>query len=252
MRPDTSARPTPIYAVASGKGGVGKTSLTANMAYLLAKQGKKVLVMDGDTGLANLDVQLNLKPQRDLGHVIAGTATLDDVVLPTEAGFHLIPGRSGQTNLANLPLAGLHNLVSGLRALSGNYHAVFIDVAAGIHHQALGFCAAADHTLLVTTPDPAALTDAYALVKLLWKDHGIANSHLIINQATAREANAVHGKLQQAAEHFLGLAHLPLLGRVPPCRQFAGAVRLHQLAAVAYPNSPAVEAMANLLPHLPR
>lgn len=242
----------PLYAVSSGKGGVGKTSLTATMAYLLAKQGKNVLVMDGDTGLANLDVQLNIHPATDLGHVIAGTATLADAIIPTPAGFHLIAGRSGQSNLANLPLAGVHNLVASLRSVAGNYHAVFIDIAAGIHHQALGFCAAADHTLLVTTPDPAAFTDAYALLKLLWKDHGMANCHLIVNQASTREAAQVHGKLQQAAEHFLGLPNLPMLGHVPPCRQFAGAVRLHQLAAMAYPNSPAVEAVAALLPRLPR
>lgn len=247
-----AAKPTPVYAVASGKGGVGKTSLTLTMAYLLAKQRKKVLLLDGDTGLANLDVQLNLKPAKDLGHVLAGHATINDVVMPTGLGFDLIPGRSGNTTLANLPMAGVHNLVSSLRGLAGGYDAVFIDVAAGVHQQALAFCAAADATLLVTTPDPSALTDAYALAKLLWKDHGIANAHLIVNQATAREAADVHGKLLQAAEHFLGLAHLPLLGRVPPCRQFAGAVKLHQLAAIAYPNSPAVAAVAEFLPKLPR
>ena len=249
---DAAATHTPLYAVASGKGGVGKTSLTLNMATLLARQGKKVLVFDGDTGLANLDVQLNLKPPHDLLDVFTGRKTLADIVVPTPQGFSFIPGRAGHGGLANLPLAAIGKLMAELRAVANGYTHAFVDVAAGVHHQALALCAAADHTLLVTTPDPSAFTDAYALLKLLWKDHGLANAHLVINQASAREAQQIHKKLEQAAEHFLGLPEVPLLGHVPPCRQYAGAVKLHQVAAVAYPNSAAVTAIGAWLGKLPR
>jgi flagellar biosynthesis protein FlhG len=244
--------PTPLYAVASGKGGVGKTSLTLNMATLLARQGKKVLVFDGDTGLANLDVQLNIKPQYDLLDVFTGRKTLAETIVKTPQGMSFIPGRSGHGGLANLPLAAINKLMAELRAIAGEYTHAFIDVAAGVHQQALALCAAADYTLLVTTPDPSAFTDAYALLKLLWKDHGLANCRLIINQASAREAEQIHKKLEQAAEHFLGLPEVPLLGHVPPCRQYASAVKMHQLAAVAFPTSSAVAALEVIVPKLPR
>lgn len=242
---------TPVYAIASGKGGVGKTSFTLNLATLLARHGKRVLVIDGDTGLANLDVQLNLHPERDLGHVVNGQWLLSESITPTPYKFDLVAGRAGDAHLANLPHAQVQKLMSDARALTG-YDVVLVDVAAGVHHQALAMCAAVDFTLLLTTPDPAAFTDAYALLKLLWKDHGLANAHLIVNQASAREAAGIHQRLKQAAEHFLGLPDLPLLGHVPPCRQYASAVKLHQLAAVAYPSSPAVEAIGKLARVLPR
>ncbi|MFZ2587116.1 MAG: AAA family ATPase, partial [Alphaproteobacteria bacterium] len=168
--------PSRVYAIASGKGGVGKTSFTLNLATQLAKQGKKVLVVDGDTGLANLDVQLNIKPAYDIGHVLAGQATVAQALTPTPQGFTLLAGRAGDAHLANLPLPSLHSLISNVR--NAGFPIVLIDISAGIHTQALAFCAAADTTLLLTTPDPAAFTDAYALLKLLWANHGVANAHL--------------------------------------------------------------------------
>lgn len=251
-RPTTNdQRPTPLYAIASGKGGVGKTSFTLNLATLLAKQGKKVLVLDGDTGLANLDVQLNIKPTHDLSHVISGTCTLEHAITPTPQGFSIIAGRAGDNRLANLPLPDLHKLLTTLRTVGQTYDITLIDIAAGIHTQALAMCAAADSTLLLTTPDPAAFTDAYALLKLLYANHGIANASLIVNQASAREGQHIHTKLHTAASHFLGLPDLPYLGHIPPCRQYASAVKMHQLASIAYPNSPAVEAIAKLAKLLP-
>lgn len=237
-----------LYTIASGKGGVGKTSFTVNLATQLAKQGHKVLVLDGDTGLANLDVQLNLQPQYDLSHVLAGTHTLEEVITPTPQGFGLIAGRAGHAGLAGLSLPKLTQWLTDTRTLATQhgYTHILIDAAAGIAPQTLAMCAQANHTLLVTTPDPASLTDAYALIKLLHLQHGVANSSLIVNQANAMETKAVHSKLTQAAEHFLKLPPLPLLASIPADKNWAQAIRLHQLASTAFPATASVESIANL------
>lgn len=254
----------PMYAVASGKGGVGKTSLTLNMAALLARQGHKVLLLDADTGLANLDVQLNLQPGKDLAHVVAGQATLAEVLLhipqltpekigPSNGGsVTLIPGRAGHAALANVPLPALTMLLEEVRSLATaeGFTVILIDVAAGIAPAQLIFCAVATATLLVVSPDPSSLTDAYALIKLLWQQNGIANTRLIINMASAREADEVHTRLNAAATGFLKLAPLPMLGHIPLCRQFSSAVRLHKLAAIAYPDAPSVAAIAAITKQL--
>jgi flagellar biosynthesis protein FlhG len=246
----TQSRMTPVYAVASGKGGVGKTSLTLTMATLWAKQGKRVLVVDGDVGLANIDVQLNLKPNKDLGDVLAGKATLLETVVKTPLGFEVVPGRSGHGGLANLPMAAVQLVLRQVRALAPDYDVVLVDVAAGVGATELALCAGCDAVLVITTPDPSAYTDAYALVKLLWKEHGLAHGRVVVNMASAREGADIHKRLAQAAEHFLGLPDLAYAGHVPPCRQYAQAVKLHQLPVVAFPNSPAVVAVGKIIAEL--
>lgn len=247
-----------VLAVASGKGGVGKTSLTLTLATLLARKGRRVLLLDGDTGLANLDVQLNLQPEKDLSHVLSGAATLEEIALPIpqltfgKGTVTLLPGRAGHIGMANATLPALNKLMADVRTFAQTqaYDVVLVDVAAGIGEAQLTLCAQADSTLLVTTPDPSALTDAYALIKLLWQQHGTANTRLIVTIATAREGAYVHQRLTTATETFLKLPPLPLLGIIPACKQYATAVRQHQLVAVAYPNAPAVAAVEELLTKL--
>jgi flagellar biosynthesis protein FlhG len=249
----------PVYAVASGKGGVGKTGITLTMATTLAKKGKRVLLLDGDTGLANLDVQLNLQPKRDLAHVLSGESTLRDIALPvpqlafpqkdgTTGQVTLLPGRAGHAGLANVTQPALLNMVNALHALveEDAYDAAFIDVAAGIAPTQLTLCAQAHQTLLVTTPDPSAITDAYALIKLMWQQYATANARLIVNMASAAEGEYVHQRLTTAVEKFLKLPPLPLRGIVPTCKTYATAVREHRIAAIAHPNSHAVQAIARI------
>lgn len=243
---------TPVYAIASGKGGVGKTSLTLNLATVLAKQGHHVLLLDGDTGLANLDVQLNVQPERDLAHVLAGQATLSDILLPipqlttTKGSVTLIPGRAGHAGLTNVTQPQLTTLLNDLHTLAQNYTMTLIDVAAGVAPAQLLMCAQATSTLLVTTPDPSSLTDAYALIKLLWQQHGTSNTRIIVNQASKTEAASVHTRLTTAAEKFLQLPPLPLLGFIPSDRLYATAVKSQQIAAITFPHCPAVEAIEKL------
>lgn len=229
-----------LYTIASGKGGVGKTSLTLNLATLLAQSGKKVLVVDGDTGLANADVQLNIKPDFDLAHTLNGEKTLADIITPTAYGFGFIAGRSGHPGLTSLPLPTLTNWLNDLRALGDRYDVILLDAAAGITAPTLLMAAQSKATLLITTPDPSSLTDAYALLKMLWYHHSCSNAQLIVNQATAREAALVHKRLSTAATQFLKLPALPMLGHIPSCKYYSSAVKNHQLAAQAFASSPAL------------
>lgn len=248
----------PVYAVASGKGGVGKTSLTLNLAAVLAKQGHKVLLLDGDTGLANLDVQLNVQPERDLAHYLAGQATLSDILLPIpqlttpKGSVTLIPGRAGHAGLTNVTQPQLSTLLTDLHTLAQaeQFTTTLIDVAAGVAPAQLLMCAQATATLLVTTPDPSSLTDAYALIKLLWQQHGTSNTRLIANQASKTEALQVHTRITTAAEKFLQLPPIPLLGQVPADRLYAAAVKSQQLAAVSFPQSTAVDAITAIATNL--
>lgn len=240
-----------LYAIASGKGGVGKTGITVNLATLLARKGRKVLVFDGDTGLANLDVQLNIKPERDLAHYITGQFALRHVITKTPQGFDFIAGRAGHQGLVNLPLPKLTTILNELRAMGDTYDTILLDVAAGVAPQALILCAQADATLLIATPDPSSLTDAYALIKLMWQDNATANAHLIVNQATERDAAQVHQRISGAMQQFLRLPAIKLLGHVPPDRLYATAVKSHQLACEAFPSCPAVKALSEILPNLP-
>lgn len=243
---------TPVLAIASGKGGVGKTSLTLNLATVLARQGHNVLLLDGDTGLANLDVQLNLQPEKDLAHVLAGQATLSDIMLPvpklasTKGTVTLIPGRAGHSGLANVTQPQLTTLLTDLHTLSSQFTITLIDVAAGVAPAQLLMCAQSTSTLLVTTPDPSSLTDAYALIKLLWQNHGTSNTRLIVNQASKTEGSQVHTRLTTAAEKFLQLPPLPLLGVIPADKLYSTAVKSQQIAALSYPQSTAVTAIETL------
>lgn len=240
-----------IYAIASGKGGVGKTGFTINLAAALGRLGKKVLVFDGDTGLANLDVQLNIKPEKDLAAALVHNVPLPELITATPYGFAFIAGQAGHTGLANLPQGRLTGLLAELRTQTENYDVILLDVAAGIAPQTLLMCAQADSTLLVATPDPSSLTDAYALIKVLWQTQGVANCLLVVNQAGKREGEMVHTRLTTAAENFLKLAPLAHLGTIPHDASYASAVRMHRLAFQAFPGCAAVKAVDDIATRLP-
>jgi flagellar biosynthesis protein FlhG len=235
-----------LYTIASGKGGVGKTSLTLNLAASAGQLGKRVLVVDGDTGLANADVQLNLRPQYDLADALIAQKPLAEIITPTPYSFDLIAGRAGHSGLAGLLLPTLSNWLNELRDLGNLYDIILLDAAAGISPHTLLMCAQSTKTLLLTTPDPSSLTDAYALLKMLWQNHTCSNAQLVVNQATAREGALVHKRLTTAAEQFLKLPPLPLIGNIPSCKYFSQAVKNHQLAFASFPHSPALQEVRNL------
>lgn len=237
---------TPIIAMASGKGGAGKTGMTLNLATLLANQGLKVLVFDGDMGLGNVDVQLGLTPHKDLGHVISGQATLEDVISKSERGFWVIPGRSGHEQLPFLTALEQRDILKDLRNVAGAFDVVLIDVAAGVGKEVLTFVDFADRTLLVTTPDPSSITDAYAVAKLLKVRYNKETCEVLVNNAgTDSEGRMTYEKMKTAADKFLGV-DLPLVGIVPHDRQYATAVKMQKVAAQAFPNCDAVKALTSI------
>lgn len=223
-----------IIAIASGKGGVGKTSLTLNMSRTLAKKGKKVLVLDGDLGLGNVDVQLGVTPNKDLSHVMAGTANLHEIILKTDLGFDIIPGRSGSDTLPFLTNIERHGIVKELGDIAEHYDYIFLDIAAGVGDEILVFSRIADYTALIATPDPSSITDAYAVIKMLKLRHDITNCKIIINQATSEvDALRTYEKLKIATERFLQL-DTPLIGYVTQDTNYMQAVRMQKLTVDAF------------------
>ncbi len=197
-----------IIAVASGKGGVGKTWFSITLAHALAKSGKSVLLFDGDLGLANVDVQLGLMPKRDLNDVIRGRLMLEHVVQKyDDGGFDIIAGRSGQASLSALPSQRLLMLRDQLMSLSEKYDVVIIDLGAGVDRTVRMFSAMATRTLLVTTDEPTSLTDAYAFIKL-GNAAGISKYvNIVVNMAASTiEGEKTYKTLLKACENFLRLS----------------------------------------------
>jgi len=239
-----------VLAVASGKGGVGKTNLVANLGTVLARRGCRVTILDADFGLANLDILLNLNPARNLGHVLRGEASAAEVVVEAADGLRVIPGASGVEALADLDPEERRGLLAALAPLTGGQDLVLVDAAAGIGRNVLDLCRAAGEVLLVTNAEPTSLTDAYGLLKVLWNRDGAVAVRLVVNSvAGAEEARAVHAKLDQVVARFLS-RHLAYLGYISRDDHVARAAQRQTPFVVAYPRCPAsrcVDALADAL-----
>ena len=200
--------PTPrrsMIAIASGKGGVGKTWLAITLAHALALQSRRVLLFDGDLGLANVDIQLDLMPKQDVASVIAGQATLMGAIQDfTKGGFHIIAGRSGSGTLANVTHNQILSLRSELIRLSNRYDAVVIDLGAGIDRSVRQLAAPAGIILVVTNDEPTALTDAYAFIKLTRSARSDADLRIVVNMASGQaEGERTYRTLAEACRGFL-------------------------------------------------
>ncbi len=204
-----------IVAVASGKGGVGKTWFSVTLATCLAKRGLKTLLFDGDLGLANVDIQLGLFPKRDLGHYFAGAHALAECTTyyPT-GGFEILAGRSGSGNLASLPQPRFAQLVRDLYELSADYEATVIDLGAGIEAHTRGLAALSRTCVVVTNDEPTALTDAYAFIKVLTQQRQRTDLRIVVNSAAnPTQGQRIHETLTKACREFLRFEP-PLLGVV--------------------------------------
>lgn len=229
-----------IVAVASGKGGVGKTWFSITLSHALARQGKKVLLFDGDLGLANVDVQLGLMPKRDLNDVIRGRLSIEKVVQPyPEGGFDIIAGRSGQASLSALPTQRLLMLRDQLIDISHDYDVVVIDLGAGVDRTVRMMSASATRTLLVATDEPTSLTDAYAFIKL-GSAAGVSRSvSIVVNQApNTMEGERTYKTLLKACENFLRLSP-PLAGMVRHDPKVKDTIRHQTPILIRSPNSDA-------------
>lgn len=212
-------QPAPVIAIASGKGGVGKSFISTALAGALAKAGRRTLLVDGDLGLANVDVHLGIAPQTDLVAVMAGWVELEDAVTPVSGGvanggFDVLPGRSGSGALAELPNEEVARLAAGLTALALQYDHVLLDLAAGIEANVMRLARAADRALVVVTDDPASMTDAYAFIKVLKGYAPAVQPIVLINQADNRQrGRQTYEAIAKACQTFLGFRP-PLAGIV--------------------------------------
>ncbi len=198
-----------VFAITSGKGGVGKSNISVNLAIQLAAAGKRVVLLDADLGLANADVLCNVDLPCNLSHVIARKKELHEVLIAAPGGFSLIGGASGLARMADLSDDDRDRIIFALGELEQTADVILIDTGAGISPNVLSFTRAADHVLIVTTPEPTAITDAYAVVKVLSRDPGERRVSLLVNQVrNANEAKVVHGRIAQVAKQFLGVSVL--------------------------------------------
>ncbi len=233
-----------VVAVASGKGGVGKTNVTANLAVALAQRGTRVWVLDADLGLANLDMIYGMHPAHTLEDVLRGERRLADVVAEGPAGVRLVPAASGVAELTTLTPGQQLRVLEEVDALDGELDVLLIDVAAGISSNVLYFAAAATETLVVTTPEPTAIADAYALVKVLSTRWGHRTFPVLVNMAaSARDAAAAFDRLASVASRFLAL-RLDSIGWVPADDAVPRAVRAQRPVLLASPDAPASRAIA--------
>lgn len=203
-----------MIAIASGKGGVGKTWLSISLSQALSRQGRKVLLFDGDLGLANVDIQLGLMPERDLGAVIDHSATMEQVAQRYPAGgFDIVAGRSGSGSLASLTTQRLSELRNDLLAIAPRYDHILLDCGAGIDRNVRVLSGPAGMTLVVTNDEPTAITDAYAFIKVTYATNPAADLRIVINQApTLRDGERTYGTILKACENFLGKS--PALGGI--------------------------------------
>ncbi|MBN2563502.1 MAG: MinD/ParA family protein [Phycisphaerae bacterium] len=235
-----------VVAIASGKGGVGKTNIAVNLAISLARRGRRIVLVDADLGTANVDVVMNVRSQFDLSHVLSGERTVDEIAVPIERGLHLIAGASGLASVANLGPFERRQLIDELAKLESRADIIVLDCGAGISQNVLAFTQSADELLVVTTPEPTALTDAYALVKVLSRAPWTPPMGLVVSQAnTVREGQVVAERIASVAARFLGVS-LARAGQILRDQHVALAVRQRVPFVVRYPSSPASSCIAAL------
>ena len=237
MRTAVSRKPTKVIAVTSGKGGVGKTNVSVNLAVAMARRGRDVMLMDADLSLANVDVLLGLQPSCNLAHLVRGDARLEDAIVAGPAGVRIVPAASGDRTMADLPPASQAAIISAFSQLDRQPEVLVIDTAAGLAENVARFAQAAQHTLVVVCDEPASITDAYALMKVFSRDYGIRRFHVLSNMSRSRvDGRELFEKLVRVTDRFLDVV-LVHAGTVPSDGYLRKAVQEQRAVVEAYPDS---------------
>ena len=227
-----------VLAVSSGKGGVGKTNIVANLAYALSKRGKKVLVVDADLGLNNIDILLGLASKKHIGHVLSGESNVEDIILHGPEGIHVLPAGDGLQELTQLETDKKMMLMDELDRVSRGYDFLIFDTGAGISANVTFFCSAAHETLLIATTEPTSLTDVYALMKILHNNHSQKNFRLVVNSvASEREAQGVYRNLTAVTDRFLSGVSVEYMGYILHDPNVPKAIRQQKAFLELYPFS---------------
>ncbi len=252
MKPMNSPEPVKVIAVTGGKGGVGKTCVAANLGLTLASMGRAVMLMDADLGLANLDVVLGLRCRNTLADVLDGRCELADIVVTGPQGLRVVPGSSGIGRMATLGDGEIAGLINAFNDLTGRLDYLIVDTAAGISASVTRFSRAAQRVLVVLSSEPASLTDAYALIKLLSREHGVRRFEVLTNQVRRTgEGRDCFTGLARVCEQFLDVT-LEHLGSVPSDPFLRQSVSARRAVVDLYPQSPSSRAFRNVATQVER
>ncbi len=246
LRRMVDPRPIQVIAVTGGKGGVGKTNVSVNLAIAMADMGKRVLLLDADLGLANIDVALGLHPEYDLSHVLRGEMGLQEILVEGPSGIRVAPAASGVQRMAELSEAEHAGLIHAFGDLAAELDVLIIDTAAGISDSVISFSRAAQEVMVVVCDEPASITDAYALIKLLNREYAVERFLILPNMArSAQEGRALYEKLWRVTDRYLDVM-LNYVGCVPYDEALRKAVRSQKPVVHAFPRSRATQSFKNL------
>jgi len=236
-----------VIAVTSGKGGVGKTNIVGNMAVCLSRMGKRVVIIDADVGLANIDIIFNLRPEYDIRHVISSQKTLKQVMVESDHGIKILPGGSGFSDLTQLNEGEKLNLLSEFETLADQADIILVDTGAGISSNVLYFNCACDECIVIATREPTSITDAYAMMKVMSQEHGTKYFKLIVNMVDSdADAKKVYASLSAALDKFLKNVVLEYLGPIPFDKQLQKAVQRRGIVMDKAPKSPSANAIKEI------
>ena len=242
----SSSRPVRVICVTGGKGGVGKTNISLNLSIALSEVGQEVMLLDADLGLANVDVLLGLRPTHTLAHVIEGSSELANIVLEGPGGVRIVPGASGIQRMADLSAAEHAGFIQAFGELGIGLDTLVVDTAAGISDSVIAFTRASQEILVVVCDEPASLTDAYALIKVMHREHQCDRFRIIANQCRdPAEGRELYLKLLRVCERYLNVS-LDFVGSVPYDDYLRKAVQLQRPVIHAYPASPAGQAFKKI------
>jgi flagellar biosynthesis protein FlhG len=246
LRRMAQPNPVKVIAVTSGKGGVGKTNVSVNLAVAMSDAGRRVMLLDADLGLANVDVLLGLQPECNLSHVINGERTLEEIILNGPSGVMVVPAASGVKRLAELSTIENAGLIRAFSELNHDVDTLIIDTAAGINESVTSFSRAAQGVLVVVCDEPASITDAYALIKVLSLDYDTQHFRVLANQVhSAKEGRDLFNKISRVTDRYLDVT-LEFIGVVPHDDYLRKAVRKQRAVVQAYPRSRSALAFKNL------
>lgn len=235
-----------VIAITSGKGGVGKTNIAANLGISLAEMGRRVIVIDADLGLANVDVLLDITPRYNISHVVSGEKEMVDILVRGPGGMWLVPGASGIWKLANLAEREMEMLIAGCERLEREADFILLDTSAGISRTTMDFVCSADEVIVVTTPEPTSVTDAYAVIKILAQNERPPSLNLIVNMAAnSIEAAKVADGIGSVVGRFLNV-YVEKLGYVLSDPYVPASVRHRKAFVLEFPKSHASYCVKNL------
>ena len=239
-------KPVRVMAIASGKGGVGKTNLSVNLGVSMSKMGRQVVLLDADMGLANVDVLLGLRPEFNLSHVLAGKKTLSEIMLQGPAGLNIIPASSGVQKMSDLTNIEQSAIIHAFSEIDQNIDVLLVDTAAGISPSVVNFARACQDVIVVVCDEPTSLTDAYAFIKLLNRDYGINHFHVLSNMVRSMpQGQVLFNKLTKVTDRYLDVT-LQYAGAVPFDEDLRKSVQKQSAVIESYPNSKAAIAIKDI------